>query len=206
MKEVLKSILTGIMIAIGGTVFLSVDNKVVGSLLFAIGLFVIVVTSLNLYTGKVGYIVNEKIKYIYTLLLIIGNFIGTFVVGITLRLTRVGVILSDKANLLTTIKLNDNLLSILILSIFCGILMYLAVNGYKIFKNQIAKYLVVILCVMVFILCGFEHSIANMYYFSIAGAWSLKTILYVLIMIIGNGIGAVIISLSEKYYKKNELY
>ena len=51
----IKSILAGIMIGIGGTIYLSLDNKIVGSILFAIGLFVIVVYSFNLYTGKIGY-------------------------------------------------------------------------------------------------------------------------------------------------------
>lgn len=41
----IKSILAGIMIGIGGTIYLSLDNKIVGSILFAIGLFIIVVYS-----------------------------------------------------------------------------------------------------------------------------------------------------------------
>ena len=41
----IKSILAGIMIGIGGTIYLSLDNKIVGSILFAIGLFIIVVIS-----------------------------------------------------------------------------------------------------------------------------------------------------------------
>ena len=54
----IKSILAGIMIGIGGTIYLSLDNKIVGSILFAIGLFIIVVYSFNLYTGKMGYLIN----------------------------------------------------------------------------------------------------------------------------------------------------
>ena len=61
----IKSILAGIMIGIGGTIYLSLDNKIVGSILFAIGLFVIVVYSFNLYTGKIGYLINNfNKKYI----------------------------------------------------------------------------------------------------------------------------------------------
>ena len=55
----IKSILAGIMIGIGGTIYLSLDNKIVGSILFAIGLFIIVVYSFNLYTGKIGYLINN---------------------------------------------------------------------------------------------------------------------------------------------------
>ena len=183
----IKSILAGIMIGIGGTIYLSLDNKIVGSILFVIGLFIIVVYSFNLYTGKIGYLINNfNKKYIRELIItLIGNFIGTFFVGFILKYTRIYTMISEKAKTLADIKLNDTLISILILSFFCGILMYLAVNTYKEVKD-IGKYLAVFLGVIVFILCGFEHCIANMYYFSVSSTWSLNTLLYLLVMILGN--------------------
>ena len=185
----IKSILAGIMIGIGGTIYLSLDNKIVGSILFAIGLFIIVVYSFNLYTGKIGYLINNfNKKYIRELIItLIGNFIGAFFVGFILKYTRIYTMISEKAKTLADIKLNDTLISILILSFFCGILMYLAVNTYKEVKD-IGKYLAVFLGVIVFILCGFEHCIANMYYFSVANIWNLNTLLYLLIMILGNSL------------------
>lgn len=199
----IKSILAGIMIGIGGTIYLSLDNKIVGSILFAIGLFIIVVYSFNLYTGKIGYLINNfNKKYIRELIItLIGNFIGTFFVGFVLRYTRIYTSISDKAKGLVDIKLNDTLISILILSFFCGILMYLAVNTYKEVKD-IGKYLAVFLGVIVFILCGFEHCIANMYYFSVSSIWSLNTLLYLLVMILGNSLGGILIPLCNKVIKK----
>ena len=179
----IKSILAGIMIGIGGTIYLSLDNKIVGSILFAIGLFIIVVYSFNLYTGKIGYLINNfNKKYIRELIItLIGNFIGTLFVGFILKYTRIYTMISEKAKTLADIKLNDTLISILILSFFCGILMYLAVNTYKEVKD-IGKYLAVFLGVIVFILCGFEHCIANMYYFTVSSTWSLNTLLIDIIM------------------------
>lgn len=199
----IKSILAGIMIGIGGTIYLSLDNKIVGSILFAIGLFIIVVYSFNLYTGKIGYLINNfNKKYIRELIItLIGNFIGTFFVGFVLRYTRIYTSISDKAKGLVDIKLNDTLISILILSFFCGILMYLAVNTYKEVKD-IGKYLAVFLGVIVFILCRFEHCIANMYYFSVSSTWSLNTLLYLLVMILGNSLGGILIPLCNKVIKK----
>ena len=199
----IKSILAGIMIGIGGTIYLSLDNKIVGSILFAIGLFIIVVYSFNLYTGKIGYLINNfNKKYINELIItLIGNFIGTFFVGFILRYTRTYNMISEKAKTLADIKLNDTLISILILSFFCGILMYLAVNTYKEVKD-IGKYLAVFLGVIVFILCGFEHCIANMYYFSVSSTWSLNTLLYLLVMILGNSLGGILIPLCNKVIKK----
>lgn len=204
MKILFKSFLAGIMIAIGGTVFLSIENKVIGASLFSIGLFGVLIYNLNLYTGKIGYLItNFNLKYIKELIItIIGNFIGACSVGFILRYTRIYDNIYEKALNLANTKLNDNILSIFILSIFCGLLMYYAVNGFK-KQTDFGKYLVVYLGVAVFILCGFEHCIANMYYFSVADIWSLKTLGYTGIMVLGNSIGSFIIPLCNLVIKDN---
>ena len=203
LNNLLKAILSGIMIGVGGTIYLSLDNKVIGAFLFAIGLFIICTRELNLYTGKVGYIFDKRPSYLVEVVTtLIGNFIGTFLVGFLLKFTRIYTKLNEKALTLCNIKLDDNLVSILILSVFCGVLMYLAVDGHKRMENPLAKYLSIFLGVMVFILCGFEHSIANMYYFAAAALWTKKTFLYLLIMVIGNLIGGVIFPLTYKIINK----
>lgn len=204
MKALFKSFLAGIMIAIGGTVFLSIENKVIGASLFSIGLFGVLIYNLNLYTGKIGYLItNFNLKYIKELIItLIGNFIGACSVGFILRYTRIYDNIYEKALSLANIKLNDSLMSIFILSIFCGLLMYFAVNGFK-KQTDFGKYLVVYLGVAVFILCGFEHCIANMYYFSVADIWSLKTLGYTGIMVLGNSLGSFIIPLCNLVIKEN---
>lgn len=204
MKVLFKSFLAGIMIAIGGTVFLSIENKVIGASLFSIGLFGVLIYNLNLYTGKIGYLItNFNLKYIKELIItLIGNFIGACSVGFILRYTRIYDNIYEKSLILANTKLNDNILSIFILSIFCGLLMYYAVNGFK-KQTDFGKYLVVYLGVAVFILCGFEHCIANMYYFSVADIWSLKTLGYTGIMVLGNSIGSFIIPLCNLVIKEN---
>lgn len=199
----IKSIFAGIMIGIAGTVYLRVDNNIVGAFLFSIGLLVICMYGMNLYTGKIGYILINKLNYIYELLItILGNFIGTFLVARLVLLTRFKSV-SDKAVDLVNLKLNDNLFSIFILAVLCGILMYIAVNNYKKINNEIGKYSCIFMCVMVFILSGFEHSIANMYYISVANLLSLKSLLYILIMILGNSVGSVLIALYYNRFYKN---
>ena len=204
MKILFKSFLAGIMIAIGGTVFLSIENKVIGASLFSIGLFGVLIYNLNLYTGKIGYLItNFNLKYIKELIItLIGNFIGACSVGFILRYTRIYDNIYEKSLILANAKLNDNILSIFILSIFCGLLMYYAVNGFK-KQTDFGKYLVVYLGVAVFILCGFEHCIANMYYFSVADIWSLKTLGYTGIMVLGNSLGSFIIPLCNLVIKEN---
>ena len=95
MKHLIKSILAGIMIGIGATTYLSIENKIVGSVLFSIGLFIIVTKELNLFTGKIVYIVNNDFKYVKEVFItLIGNFIGTFIVGYILKFTRISNIVA----------------------------------------------------------------------------------------------------------------
>ena len=62
MKEkfriLLRAVAAGIMISIGGTIYLTLENKMVGAFLFSIGLFAICAYGLNLYTGKIGLVVD----------------------------------------------------------------------------------------------------------------------------------------------------
>lgn len=194
-----RGILAGVMISIGGTINLMMENKIIGAFLFSIGLFMICANGFNLYTGKIGYVIDNKPKYLIELLLtIIGNLLGTVGCGYLLRCSRISSTISAKAISICQIKLDDNLLSIFILSVFCGILMYLAVDLFK-KLNDGGKYIAVFICVTVFILCGFEHCVANMYYFSAANMWSIKTIYYVLMMILGNSVGSILLALGNKY-------
>lgn len=210
-KEVLiRSVLSGIYILIAAVVYLIVGNlysKLVGSMLFSLGLLVIVSKNYNLYTGKVGYLFPYKKKgFLNILTIILGNSIGIIVFGLLLNLTNLGD-LSEYAKLATIPKFDNTWYSALILSVFCGFLMYTAVEGYNVIENEIAKVVIVVFAVMAFIMAGFEHSIANIAYVVLSKEISFKIILYLIIMIIGNGIGAIILNvLREGLKPKNIIY
>ena len=202
MKHLIKSILAGILIGIGATTYLSLENRIVGSVLFSIGLFIILTKELNLFTGKVGYLFENGLEYAKEVVItLFGNFIGTFVFAYVLRFTRIISKVGIEAEKICNIKLLDSYVSIFILSFCCGILMYLAVNGYKTAKDVFSKYAGVFLAIPVFILCGFEHCIANMFYFTLANMWSLNTVCFLVIMILGNSIGGVFFPLTDKLIK-----
>lgn len=187
----LLAVCAGIAISIGGTVYLSTDNKIAASLLFTVGLYMIVQNGLYLYTGKIGYLPEEDDKSAYLRLLLLtwlGNLTGTWGCAMLLKLTKLAA-LSDAAAAASSAKLVQSPLSALILSIFCGVLMYTAVDGFKGSKNP----LILFICVSVFILCGFEHCVANMFYFSMGGAWSVRSFFYILLMTLGNSLGGMVI-------------
>lgn len=191
-----SGILAGICIALGGTVFLSLENKVIGSMLFTAGLFTICTLGFHLFTGKVCYVFEKDRAYAWDLPVIwLGNLCGTWLSAQALRATRAGAALAEKAMTLCQTKLNDGVLSIFLLAIFCNILIYIAVEGFNKNPHELGKYLSLFFGVMVFILCGFEHCVANMFYFSVAAAWSGKTLLYLLVMTLGNAVGGVLFPL-----------
>ncbi|WP_407400294.1 formate/nitrite transporter family protein [Treponema sp.] len=199
-----RAFLTGIAIGIGGAVFLSCESKVVGAFLFGTGLFTILTFGFYLYTGKVGYIVENKPKYIGEVALIwLGNLIGTFVFARLLLLTRVAGI-SAKAAAMCEVKMNDSLVSLFVLAIFCGMLMFIAADGYKKISHETGKCLAIFLPVMAFILSGFEHCVANMFYFSLADAWTVKSFGYLLVMTLGNAVGGMLIPLCRKAMVENK--
>ena len=204
-NTLVSSFISGILIAIGGVVFLSCESKYLGALAFAVGLFFIVEGGFKLYTGAIGYALeNDKTTNFLLVFIVIGNFLGTFFVSGIMHLTRIFASINLKANDLVSIKLNDSWLSVLILAIMCGLLIYLGVNTFKKSQNNFSKVFGIIICVFVFIISSYEHCIANMFYISIADAWSIKALLYMLLMILGNSIGGLLIPGLTKIIKITE--
>lgn len=198
----LRAIVTGFAIGIGGIVFLSCDNRYIGAFLFGTGLFVILSFGFNLFTGKVGYAVENKPSYLIDLAVIwLGNLIGTAVTAGLVLCTRISGI-GEKAQTICDTKLGDTLASNFILAFFCGMLMFIAADGYKTINNSAGKMLAIFLPVVVFILCGFEHCVANMFYFTVAQVWSLRTLGYLIVMTLGNSVGGIFIPLMRKGFEK----
>ena len=193
-KILLEALFAGIFIGIAGTVYLCTANPVTGSFLFGFGLLTIVCFQLKLFTGAIGYLVEQGknfYNYLFDLLLIwLGNLAGCAAVGYAIRETRTLNTIESKVEKIVAVKTADDPVSLFILAIFCGMLMFTAVDA---FKNEklpaVCRPVMVFLCVMVFILSGFEHCIANMYYFSAANAWNTNTLLLTLLMTLGNSIG-----------------
>lgn len=201
----LKSILAGLMIALGATAYLVVKNHYIGMFLFTIGLFTIYTLEFNLYTGKVGYLLQDK-DPLKLLIIWLGNLVGTYITGKLMIATRLSTttVLLEAAKSCSSVKLSDNYLSIFILGIFCGLLMYIAAECFKRTQNtpnSVGGYVGLFLCVMLFLSLGFEHSIANMFYFTVAGVWSAKTFIALIVVSLGNAVGGLIINVINKIGK-----
>ena len=193
LKKLLDGISAGLMITIGCAVYLACENKYIGAVLFAVALLTICFKGLSLFTGKVGYIPEDHSKdAVETLLLgLLGNAIGTIGFGSLIGLSLPA--LKETAITLYSAKLTQLPYQTFIRAIFCGVLMYVAVSIYKENKSLSG----IFFAVPVFILAGFEHSIADMCYFAISGKVSLDAFLFILIVILGNALGGMLLPILQ---------
>ncbi len=206
LQNLVNGILAGIMIAVGGTVFLacfgdgSMLNKTIGAFFFSIALLCICYKGYSLYTGKIGFIPEKHDGAAFSVLLwgLLGNLIATVALGYALRAAIPNI--AGAAESICAAKLTQVWWQTLVRGIFCGILMYLAVSIFR-DKKSISG---ILFCVPVFILAGFEHSIANMFYFGAAGMFfSLDTIIYLAIVVLGNTIGGMLMPVLAMIGPKN---
>ena len=201
-KTFIGAVLAGISIALGGVVFLALDNKVIGAAMFAVGLFTVCTMNFNLYTGKVCYVFDNDVKYaLYLPVMWVGNLAGTGLVALAVSLTRNAEAFAAKAADMCRVKTDDSLVSLFFLGLLCDIFIYIAVEGYKSIPHQVGKYLAIIFGVMVFILAGTEHCVADMFYFWMGG-WSGRAVVCVLVITLGNSVGGVLLPLLRKITKE----
>lgn len=203
LRLLVSAIFAGIMLCIGCSVFIASvanDARFIGSFFFSVALILILITGTALYTGKIGYVFENKPSFLLDLLVIwIGNLIGATGSGYLLRLTRSSVTSGSfyqAAVSLSNQRLNDTNVSLFILAIFCGMLVFLAVEAYRKFESPFVKFAVVILAIGSFVASGFEHVVADMFFYAFANAWSAyfwKVLLSLLVMTAGNSVGSIFI-------------
>ena len=197
LNKICNGISAGLLISVGGCVFLSCngDNKYVGAFFFCVALLCICMKGYSLYTGKICYIVGdtrEKGAEAWSVMLLglLGNAVATILCGIAVRYAIANI--GTAAEALCQAKLaSQTLPQTLIRSVFCGMMVYLSVAIYR-EKNSA---LGILFCIPTFILSGFEHSIADMFYFGASGIVSLDAFVFLMVVILGNSIGGLLLPL-----------
>lgn len=178
------------LIGVGGIVFLNSDYKIVGAVLFSVGLFTIMSYELYLYTGRTCYVFDNDRGYALSVLItIIGNFVGCLIMGLLFPIPAAVPICEAKLGL--------SIVPVLAKGFGCGILMCVAVDQYREKKSFIATFI----CVPTFIMAGFEHSIADMFYLSSAGIFTFEAFLFIIVVLIGNFFGCTLLPLYRKLSK-----
>ena len=202
-RKLLDGIAAGILISIGGCVYLAccdLGMKWLGAILFCVALLCICYKGYALFTGKVGYLVckHSRDDVLGVVLALAGNAIACFAVGFLISVAM--PTLGKTAQGICSTKLEQTLLDTVVRSMLCGVLMYMAVSIYKEKNTPVG----IFFCGPVFILAGFEHSIANMFYFGAAGLLNWASALYLCIVILGNAVGGMLFPALDSVGKAKE--
>lgn len=203
-KTLLSAILAGMCVGLGGVVFLAQGDKLVGAFFFTCGLFCVCTFGLKLFTGKVCYVFQNGRDYALELPVIwLGNLLGTVLVAVMMGATRLAPY-GERAAELCRVKQEDSLGSLFLLGLLCNLFIYIAVESYAKNPHELGKYLGIFFGVMVFILSGYEHCVADMFYVTAAGAWSGDMLLRILVITAGNAAGGVLLPLCRGWIAKTD--
>lgn len=179
MKELVgKSMGAAILIALGNFALLKLGNPI-GPVIFAFGLLGVCYMKQNLFTGKCGFLFEDKIKPLDLLIILVVNLITGYLIGLVFSKMD-PVVYQNAIDKVATWNISGSFFA---KSIMCGIIMYIAVLMYR--KNTP---LGIIYGIPLFIFCGFQHCIANVITLGVARTfdWSL------LVCVAGNFIGSLV--------------
>ncbi len=208
--------LAGLMLSLGCMSYLYITSydpssmilKLAGSLAFTIGLLFIVFFGFKLFTGLNVDLIHTNWRQWYKLpLCFICDSIGLWLGALLAFKTSIGHAIMERAAVVSEAKLSANLGGVFLSAILCGILITIAILGYRKFiDHPSAAITAVIIPISLFVLLGFEHSVANQMYFALTalngGGFPAMIILHTFIVMIGNIIGGMLvpalITLKEK--------
>ena len=186
MELMTKSIGAALLISLGNYALLKLGNPI-GPVIFAFGLLGVCYMGQNLFTGKCGFLFQDKMKPMDLAIILLVNLLAGYLFGLIYSITDAEI----KANAILKVATWSIDIPFFIKSILCGIIMYIAVFMYK--KGTP---LGIIYGIPLFIFCGFQHCIANIITLGIAQTFDFS----IIICIIGNFLG----SLFMWYISKNK--
>lgn len=191
--RITNGIYAGMVIGLGGYIYLLSSDKVTGSFLFSLGLLSVLMFDLDLYTGKVCYRASYKKLWNKLVLVWLLNLVGVLIMATITGLFNDN--LTEIASIVCQAKLNKPILRELLDSVVCGICIGIGVKGFKshqyVGKSVVSiNVLFPVMSVMVFILSGAEHVVANMYYFLVSE--NIKGIPIIIINTVGNTLGGIL--------------
>lgn len=187
----IKSLAAGFMVGLAGAVYVGASSQAAGAVLFTVALFAVLEMRLILFTGRCGYALTKCCRPDRLLAILALNVVGAAVMA---AIYYMGFGPAEKMLSLVQAKAGQSALNTIGRAIPCGVLMFVAVDGYKKSESPIGRYLAMMLAVPAFVVAGFEHSIADAFYMGVGvlgGAVGLvKALVFVALAAVGNVIGA----------------
>jgi formate/nitrite transporter len=192
------SILAGLFIGLGGMFMLLTKSEasfpyVVAQLLggvgFCLGLFIVITTGAELFTGNCLMICG-KLSNRFTwgrmlkswLIVYLGNLVGSLILVAVLFFAQYWAVNGEAVgNAMITVassKINQGWDILLFKGILCNLLVSLAVWIAYAGRTIADKFFAIILPITAFVACGFEHCVANMFFLPMALALNASGFAY----------------------------
>ena len=173
-KMLILGALAGAFIAlagVGATLGGIYGGKLAAACIFPAGLAMVVVAGSELFTGNnlmVVALLDRKIGFWGLLknwaFVFLGNLIGASLVALFVILSGVMDSAIDTVIATAEVKVSMDFFEAMFRGVLCNFLVCIAVWMSFSAKTVTGKIVAVFFPVMLFVLCGFEHSVANMYY------------------------------------------
>ena len=180
-KYFLRAVMAGFFIVVAmifsnvvGNTFQSTDpawGKLLGGIVFAIAVLLIVFIGAELFTGNNLVMAfgayDKKVSWAQVgkvwLVSYIGNFVGCLILSVIFVLAGASGTADYYAGFIGN-KLSIPAGEMFFRAILCNFFVCLAVACGMKCKNEVAKFFMIILCITGFVVAGFEHCVANMFY------------------------------------------
>ncbi|MBR1975493.1 MAG: formate/nitrite transporter family protein [Clostridia bacterium] len=199
----LMSFCSGVMIGVGGTAFLLANRlfdgawgRLIGSILFSLGILAIVMFEMKLFTGLISDMPEMGVKNFWKLpVCFLGNMLGVLFASVLVYYSPLADNVVPQAQEMMSTKLNASYWGVKALcsSIICGFLITLSIGAVNYAPRKgLSTTVGVMFPIIVFAFCGFDHSVANTLYLFFYG-YSWKAVGYLLVCVGGNILGGVIL-------------
>lgn len=200
-----RSIFAGVVIGMAAIAYLICTIKssaIIGAIMFSFALLMIFMTELRLFTGSIALIPETPRKRLWVLpVSFIGNLIGVLLIALVVHCSALESQIGETATAVANAKLGNGLVSAFFTSILCGVCISFSVIAAKNATAQsIPPALFIAFPVVIFVVCGFEHSVANLAYFafsSIPFTWEI--VWFFALIILGNLLGGPLLLLTKQF-------
>ncbi|MBI5610973.1 MAG: formate/nitrite transporter family protein [Deltaproteobacteria bacterium] len=182
------AVMAGAFIGFGATFFAVIITgstlgfgitRLFGALGFCLGLVLVVIAGAELFTGNNLLTMAWASRKVSTLQLLrnwllvyVGNFVGSLAVAWAIALSGIAKLnagaVGQTLDSIAVAKVSESFTEALVRGVLCNALVCLAVWLCFAARSVTDKVLAVLLPVSAFVTCGFEHSVANMFFLPVA--------------------------------------
>lgn len=226
-KFLILGMFAGMFVGIGGFIYVLVMAgmkginpvvvKITAGVCFTFGIFAVVVAGADLFTGNIlmeapllGHKITLQKMLKNWVLIYIFNFLGSICVALVAYYAElVTPEMTEYLHKMVSSKVSTSFIPLVLKGIGCNFLVCCGVWMSYAARDVMSKYVAAGIPVVIFLVLGFEHSVANMFYFSLSYIMADVSVLGIVSNLIpvtiGNIIGGAIIAVGYFYaYREKE--